>query len=431
MNSRRVLAVSASLAALAGASIPLLAAGGPTSGPIARYDMRAGTLSGMGAMGAGGRPNMAALMRGGGGSNVQHELLLRLGSSRLPTGGPKADHFMPAAARLGESVALVTPKTEPAARDEIPGDRPKGRILIFWGCGEHAGKGQPVVIDLSKVAAGQVPPGLFSNALPRDWGPTLENSKTFGRWPAEDGKYVQSNSSLLGAHKVVSTYAPEIDFTLSHDFMPALSLSSNKAASGATLLNWGALPDATGYYISVFGGKQGPGGQVGDLVMWSSSATQMFGGALTDWLSPGQVATLVTNRTVLAPATTACTVPVEVGQATPDFRMGTLTAYGPQEDFSYPPRPANPKTPWNLEWTARIRHRSTTTWMEAQGMTMGTANSQGFGGGYGRGSQSADDGDQQGQQQQPCKPKKKKGGFGGLGGALGGVLGGGGGSGGC
>lgn len=424
MNKRDLLAF-ASLAAIAGVSLPLFAAGGPASGPVARYDMRAGTISGIGSMGAGGRPNMAALM-GRGGNNVQHELLLRLGSSHTPSGGaPQAEHFMPDGARLGKSVELVTPKTERGPTDELPstrpGETPKGRILIFWGCGEHAPKGQPVVIDLSKLSAGQVPPGLFSGNIPRDWGPNLQNSKTFGRWPAEDGKSAKPESSLLGAHRVVGNYSPEMDFTLSHDFMTALSLSSTRAASGSTLLSWGALPDATGYYINMFGGKQGPGGQMGDLVMWSSSATQQFGGGLADWLSPSQVGGLVANRTVLAPAATTCTVPVEVGQAAPDFRFGTLTAFGPEEDFSYPPRPANPKTPWNLEWTARIRHRSTTSWMEAQGMTMGTANSQGFGGPSARGSDDDDRG--RSQQQQQCKPKKK-GGFGGLGGALGGVLGG-------
>ena len=35
-----------------------------------------------------------------------------------------------------------------------------------------------------------------------------------------------------------------------------------------------------------------------------------------------------------------------------------LTAFGPQEDFAYPPRPADPKAAWNLEWTVRVRHRS-------------------------------------------------------------------------
>ena len=36
--------------------------------------------------------------------------------------------------------------------------RPKGRILIYWGCGEHAGPGQPTVIDFATMKPGQVPP---------------------------------------------------------------------------------------------------------------------------------------------------------------------------------------------------------------------------------------------------------------------------------
>ncbi len=108
----------------------------------------------------------------------------------------------------------------------------------------------------------------------------------------------------------------------------------------------------------------------------------------------------------MAPATTTCVVPAEVVRDAPDFRVGTLTAFGPEEDFSYPPRPAT--GPWNLEWTARIRHRSTTSWMEAQGMSMGTANSSS--------QQAAQQGEQQPQQPE-CKPKRR--GLGGLGGALG------------
>ena len=57
--------------------------------------------------------------------------------------------------------------------------------------------------------------------------------------------------------------------------------------------------------------------------------------------------------------------------------------------------------PWNLEWTARIRHRSTTSWMEAQGFTMGTADDRGFG-------------DEDGAQTRPRR------GLGGLGGLFGG-----------
>ena len=104
----------------------------------------------------------------------------------------------------------------------------------------------------------------------------------------------------------------------------------------------------------------------------------------------------------MSPQTTTCTVPAEVKAAAPDYMFGTLHAYGPEESFAYPPRPADPKAKWMLEWTARIRHRSTT------GFLVGI---EGFGG------------EQAPATQQPqCKPKKK--GFGGLlGGAIGGALG--------
>jgi len=401
MRSHRTLALIVSTAAIAAVAIPLAAQQG--GGPVARYDMRAGTVSGMAGMGAGGM--MGMMMGGGRGNNVQHELYLRLGSSRGPDkGNARADHFMPPSAKLGKSVALVTPRQEPAP-DYLP-QKPKGRMLIYWGCGEHAPKGQPVVIDFSRLAAGQVPPGLWTSTIERDVGPTLTNSRTFGRWPAEDGKYVKSDSALPGAHRIASNYAPEISFTLAKDFMAPLSVRTSTLPSGASRAAWTGIPEATGYLVGVFGGKQGAGGEMGDMVMWSSSATRQFGGGLADWLSPAQAATLVRDRTLLAPAATSCVVPSEVIRDTPDFRIGTLTAFGPQEDFVYPPRPADARAAWTPEWTARIRHRSLTSWMQMQGMSMGGQGAQG--------AQTAPDG-------QPCK---RRGGLGGLGGMLGGALGG-------
>jgi hypothetical protein len=383
-------------------AIPLVAQPGPATGPVARYDMRAGTISGMGAIGTGGAIGM--MFGGGGGKNLQHELYLRLGSSQAPANGvAKADHFPPPGTKLGKSVALTTPQEERGFTDEMP-QRPKGRLLLYWGCGEHAPKGQPIVIDFSQVAAGQVPSGIWTSLIARDWGPTLQNSRTFGRWPSEDRKFVKADSALPGAHRVAGNYTPEMAFTLTKDFMAPLSVNTSSLASGASMLRWSGIPDVTGYLAVLFGGKRGPGGgEMGDMVMWSSSATRQFGGGLGDWLSPSQVATLVRDRIVLAPTTSNCTVPAEVVRDAPDFRFGTLTAFGPEEDFSYPPRPADPRAVWKPEWTARIRHRSTTSWMQAPGMPagMGTGADQ-----------------RNSAPQQNCRPR------GGLGGLLGGALGG-------
>ncbi len=406
MNLRHKMAFSVTAGAAVLAALPLFAqqrpVQRPTSGPIARYDMRAGTISGMGAMGQGG--GMAMMMGGGRGNNVQHELLLRLGSSTAATGSPKADHFMPPNARLGKSVALVTPREE-RAPDEMP-QKPKGRMLIYWGCGEHAPAGQPVVIDFARVAAGQVPPGLWSSTIVRDWGPTLQNSRSFGRWPAEDGKYAKPDTSLPGAHRIAGNYSPEIAFTLAKDFMQPLSVRTSANPSGSTLIAWTGIADATGYLATLFGGKQGPGGrEMGDMVMWSSSASRQFGGGLADWLTPGQVAGLVRDRTVMPPSATSCVIPAEVKRDAPDFRVGTLTAFGPMEEFSYPPRPVDPRAAWNLQWTSRIRHKSTNSWMDIPGMNMGM--------------QGGDEDTAPARQQQQCRPRR------GLGGMLGGALGGG------
>jgi len=418
MTVRRIALASAASVVIAGFGVA------QTAAPIARYEMRAetsaGMMAGMAGMKGGGMGSALGMAFGGKGSGPQHALWLELGSSRAPDGGaPKADHFMPAGAKLGASVALKSPvkSTTPEGPVEPPEkrnfQRPKGRILIFWGCGEHAPAGQPIVIDFSKIAAGQMPPGLWSSAVPMERSVSPGNSRTYGSWPSDDGKSVKSDSSLLGAHRVAGNYSPEMNFTLTHDFMGALRPSSYPQPSGATLLRWNPLPDATGYHASLFGGKAAPGGGMGDIVWWSSSATREFGGGLSDWLSPKTVARLVAARTVLAPATSTCMVPAEVKAAAPQFEMATLYAYGPEEDFVYPPRPANPKTPWKPEWTAQIRHRS------MNGFLLGMPGMDG--------QENAGNSRNAGDKQEQCQPKPKKrglGGFGGFGGLIGGAIGG-------
>lgn len=410
---------SVRLMALAGTASAMIAGfvTAQTAAPIARYEMRAGTtagmMAGMAGMKGGGIGAAMGMAFGGKGNAPSHELWLELGSSRAPAGQPpKADHFMPAGAKLGTSVPLKTPEKLPDGPAEPPEkrdfQRPKGRILIFWGCGEHAPAGQPVVIDFAKIAAGQMPAGLWSSSVPMERSISPRSSRTYGEWPNDNDKSVKSDSSLLGAHRIAGNYSPEMNFTLTRDFMGALRPTSFAQPSGAILLRWNPLPEATGYHASLFGGKSAPGGQMGDIVWWSSSMTREFGGGLSDWLSPKTVARLVTARTVLAPATTTCMIPAEVKAAAPEFQMATLYAYGPEEDFVYPPRPANPKTPWKPEWTAQIRHRS------MNGFLLGMPE---------RGTE-ARGGKREGDQNQQCQPKPKKRGFGGLGGLIGGALGG-------
>ena len=52
-------------------------------------------------------------------------------------------------------------------------------------------------------------------------------------------------------------------------------------------------------------------------------------------------------------------MPKEVVEAAPQAML-QMAAYGPEANFSFPPRPENRATPWNIEWTAKVRYRSST-----------------------------------------------------------------------
>ncbi|MGH6730042.1 MAG: hypothetical protein ACREBK_07795, partial [Sphingomicrobium sp.] len=301
----KVLAGATALTAITGmsayAAAPKAAKAPP---PIADYWMDVTTSSGFGAgMTAGAQPSaeqVMAMMSGGGGS-VGHALDLRLASKTKPAAAPQADHFVPPAVQMGASLPLVTP-----VRVEVPAapatfQRPQGRMIIYWGCGEHAGAGQPTIIDFSKLAAGEIPPQwkAMAGAAKVVTGPT--SAPGFGRWPNDkDPRSLPSSSSVIGAHRIAGNYSPEIAFTLSQDFMPGLCLMDAGALpSGAARLRWTPAASATGYALAMFGSSQS-----GDVIMWSSGKSAAM--PTLDYLAPAEVKRLVAAGAVLPPGTSEC-----------------------------------------------------------------------------------------------------------------------------
>jgi len=351
------------------AGIPALAAdkqsAAPPPGTKARYAMDVGTMTGMAGMGGGisGGMGGAMSMMFGGGNREMRELRLRIGSTALAPASPSADHFFPPVAKLGKSVPLLIPERQPVSDAPADFQRPKGRLILFWGCGAKAQKGQPVIIDFAKLAAGQIPLGLFSTNVPVDRGPTAANSRTYAEWPNKKSSMPPASaSSMLGTHRIASNYAPEIAFSLNQDYMAGLTGTST-SVNGATVLNWNSVPTATGYHAWAMGAKMEGGEEPRDFVWWSSSMSKEFGGGLWDWLPPATVQRLITQKVVMPPTQTSCAIPQEVKTYAPDFMMGNLYAYGPEANFSFPPKPVNAPAGWTPDWTARVRYRSFTSWM--------------------------------------------------------------------
>jgi len=402
MGWNRRLVLAGAVAAASGAAL-----GQPqqqVTGPVAVYWMTTATTTGfsMGGMmgppagggGRGGIPNIAAMMGGGGPS---HSLILQLGSTQRPTGAPSAQHLPPPVIKSGGSLPLVTPQAapsqpvEPPSRDSVPQQyqQPRGRILIFWGCGERAPQGQPVILDFATLTdpaqiqrLGNLLQGI--NAAPMQ-PPSPSRFATYGEWPnGQPPLSIPGDSSLVGSHIVRGTYSPQINFALTadQDFMEPLNLTSNDRNPGGWVqLSWNSVPRTLGYFASVMGGSGGAGGQSSDVVLWTSSKVQAAAFTAPDYMTPAETNRLVASGALMSPQTTTCNVYREVVQATQGGLL-SLNAYGGETNISFPPRPENPATPWNIQWTLKVRYKSTT------GGLLGQPMPGGLGGGIpGRGGQ--------------------------------------------
>ena len=328
--------------------------------PVANYWLNVETAGGMSMPGMEGMGGFMAGMMGGQGQSGR-KMALQLGSQRPADGGPRADHFIPSGMSMGPSLPLLTPQRAPVEREptDIPQgmERPKGRMLIFWGCGESARSGQPVVVDFAALSQGQAPSGLTSRRVSAPSGPSPSRAKTYGDWPnQQDSKAVPASASLKGDHQIKGNYTPDIQFALGegHDFMDRVELSTAARGAGAVNVSWNAVGTATGYFAMVFGSDGG-----NDTVIWSSSELQEMGGALMNYVPPSEVARLIREKIVLAPSVTDCTVPAEVVKRAGGTPFFNFIAYGPEANFAQPPRPQDPKQAWEPLWTVKARFKST------------------------------------------------------------------------
>ena len=368
MGLVRNFALLAGVAATATVTGATAQTGQKVTGPVATYWMSAQTQTGFGMPTGGGNPNPMAMMRqmmGGGQGEANKSLTLQLGSGQT-NATPAADHLPPPGLQTGAALPLLTQKLaprEPTEPGQIPRDfqKPRGRMLIFWGCGERARPGQPVVIDFANLAAGQMPAGLaalngggFRSMTP----PSVSRHKTYGEWPNEKTRTtVPSQGSLVGEHTVRGNYSPQINFTLEEDqdFLGSPNLTTNaRAPGGWANLGWNLVGNAQAYFATAIGGGDGE-----TMVLWSSSETQTAAFAMPDYLSGGEISRLVAAKALMGPATRACIVPKEVVDAAPQALL-QLAAFGGEANFVYPPRPTNPRVAWDQEWAVKVRYRSAT-----------------------------------------------------------------------
>jgi hypothetical protein len=391
------------MAVMAGA-VGAQAAKGPTQvvkPPVSQAWIDVATFAGMGmpGMGGGGANPMSMMGSMFGGSqgakntfgNTQAMSAGRwvdvtLYTSRNPSLA-EALQNVPAGTQLAPTLKLVSPKIEkpaPPAGDEsvVPHEyeRPKGKMYLYWGCGETVRAGQPRVLDMA-------------TAKPEDFGKFFTSRRATQRgahaaagrplWPNEpDSRMVPANASLVGEHAFSGQGVPEgfkFGIPAAQDLMPEIALRQSDVG-GSTLLEWAALPTARAYFIAAMGAKGGMGGGSDtEMVFWTSSEVPELGTGLIDYQTNPAVDRWLQEKVLLQPAVTRCAVPKGIfGEG--GGAMLRMIAYGSELNLAHPPRPTDPKIAWEPQWAVKVRVKSVANAM--LGMDMG-----GMQGGSGRRSQ--------------------------------------------
>lgn len=282
--------------------------------------------------------------------------------SRIQPGAP-AQQFVPAGLRMGESLPLIAPapSAPPPPRESEPGDvpadvePPKGRILIYWGCGTEVRPGQPRVIDLARGNPADFARAFAGRYVP-ERGPRVGPSTVF--FPNEQNQQTPPRgASLVGEHRVQGAGVPaSMKFSLgpAQDLMPPIELQTQGRLTDAVALSWRPVAQARAYFLHAMGsvGKD-------DMVLWSSAETPDTGMGLFDYLPNATLERWTQERVLLAPQTTQCSVPRGIFAGS-EGAMLRMIAWGGESHFAYPPRPADPKAVWEPEWAVRVRTKSHT-----------------------------------------------------------------------
>ena len=307
--------------------------------------------------------------------------------------GTPAQDLIPAGLKLGKALQLVP--FEPGRADSPGGGStsadggrvPDVEVTIreYWGCGAAVRPGQPKqasfrvkggFYDPKKGAAGMAgisveARGSLSKGLyvpDRD----IELKPGFVYWPSpQHAKQVPNGARLAGGHQITGNGIPasmSFDVDPAADFMPKLALQALGEPSDAMRLGWPAVDRARAYFISAMKMEM-LSEQSFVMTTWSSADVAGAGNELHAYLTGGAIDTWLKRKILLPPSATSCVVPKGIfaggsgGQGGMIPAMLMMTAYGPEHTILHPPKPADPKQPWDPEWSVRLRAKSTATAM--------------------------------------------------------------------
>ncbi len=329
--------------------------------PVVRYWVSVSTEKGgfpgmPSGAGQGMMPGIGSFLGGGGERSSGKRLHLEVASPKALPADPQATHDIPPTQNMGPTLPLVPPEAG-RTYESRPGERPdkmekpKMRMVIYWGCSETVRPGQPYVIDTEKASPAEFGKMFQGRNISSQYLSPRAGS-AYADWPnKKDGKQVPADSSLTGNHYVHGNYLPDIRFAIdsNHDFMTPVEFTSTRGnPADSFYFQWNAIPTATGYFATAMGHDR----KSGTMIIWSSSDVREAGWSLMNYLSNDEARQLVRDRVVMSPSTTQCVIPKGIFKDA-QGAMIQFIAYGDELNIAYPARPKEPI------WAVKIRRKST------------------------------------------------------------------------
>jgi len=297
---------------------------------------------------------------GGPGFGASRSLRLYLNSLQPLPNEPSATHDIPLGQKMGGTLPLLIPEQKGRAEKgpEERVEKPKLRMLLYWGCSETVGKGQPRIIDTEKMTPLAFGSALKGHTPSPQYPPSPRAGWIYADWPNKKSSVeIPKDSSLRGIHFVHGNYLPDIKFTIDrrHDFMAPVEFTSVKGdLTESVRFMWKDIPTAIGYFATAMAHNE----KSGEMIIWSSSAVPDPGYGLMDYLPSNDVKQFIRDKVVMDPDTTTCAIPKGIFKES-NGGMIQFIAYGDDMYASSPPKPKDPKEPWDLIWSVRLRLKST------------------------------------------------------------------------
>ena len=373
MSQLRPFVLAAAIATAAGA-VPANSA--PPAGPktqvwidVATHDIEGipdlGPISGLARhLTAGARPRVYPQSR-----NIPSDAgkVLDIAMYNTLRPGVAAEQQVPAGLGVGKALPLLPPAPGERSEGGEDGTLPEVEVTIrqYWGCGAAVRPGQPKTMTL-RIKRGKA--GVDGGIAPSLFVPDhdIDSDPKYALWPNKKNPGRTSDgSSMVGEHRITGPGVPDsLTFKLGPqaDFLPGIQLETQGDTSASIMTRWQPVDRARAYFLNAVAMQDER-----NYVVWSSAEVAGAGYELINYLTGPRIDKWLKDKVLLPTSATSCAIPKGIfASTTPSGEEGgvaglNMIAYGPETNITWPPRPADPKQPWDPEWNVRVRTKATAT----------------------------------------------------------------------